>query len=167
MGDTEQLINTQDIVNDLDDQIRLNARLTGNPQVIVGVGSGINVHKWSNKSGLKIPAKDHTAFQVVQPPYIPAYINNRREKGFYETELISGRSDVVEGRRSGSLRAASAILALQEAGARRTNHKRLMLQEGLRKVVELDLEYAREFMDTEQAFDITENNKVSYLWFRA
>ena len=55
---------------------------------------------------MKIPAKDHKGFQVVQPPYMPAYIPQRRE-GF-PSQLVSGRSEVVEGRRSGSLRAASA-----------------------------------------------------------
>jgi hypothetical protein len=166
MGDTEQLIRVQDVINDLDDQIRMNARLMGNVQIVVGVGSGINIHKWTNKPGLKVPAKDHTAFQVVQPPYIPNYINNRREKAFYETELISGRSEVVEGRRSGSLRAASAILALQEAGSRRSNHKKLMLQDGLREVMELVLAYVKEFMTVEQAFDITEKDQTEFLWFR-
>lgn len=166
MGDTEQLIPVQNIINDLDDQIRMNARLMGNAQIVVGIGSGINVRKWTNKPGLKVPAKDHEAFQVVQPPYIPAYINNRREKAFYESELVSGRSEVVEGRRSGSLRAASAILALQEAGSRRANHKKLMLQNGLRDLLDITLDYVKEFMTTEQAFDITEKDKTEYLWFR-
>jgi len=166
MGDTEQLIPVQDLINDLDDQIRMNARLMGNAQTVVGIGSGININKWTNKPGLKVPAKDHTAFQVVQPPYIPAYINNRREKAFYEAELVSGRSEVVEGRRSGSLRAASAILALQEAGSRRGNHKKLMLQTGLQETMNLLLDYVKEFMTIEQAFDITEKEEVNYLWFR-
>lgn len=166
MGDTEQLITTQDTINDFDDQIRMNARLMGNAQVVVGVGSGINIKKWNNRPGLKIPAKDHTAFSVVQAPYIPSYINQRREKAFSESELISGRSDVVEGRRSGSLRSASAILALQEAGSRRANHKKLMLQSGLQKVIDKVLVVSKEFMSTEQAFDITEKDKTNYLWFR-
>lgn len=166
MGDTEQLIPVQDLINDLDDQIRMNARLMGNAQTVVGIGSGININKWTNKPGLKVPAKDHTAFQVVQPPYIPAYINQRREKGFYEAELVSGRSEVTEGRRSGSLRAASAILALQEAGSRRANHKKLMLQVGMKNAMDLILDYIKEFMTIEQAFDITEKDQVQYLWFR-
>jgi hypothetical protein len=166
MGDTEQLIPVQDVINDLDDQIRMNARLMGNAQTVVGIGAGINIKKWTNKPGLKIPAKDHTAFQTITPPYIPAYINNRREKAFYESELVSGRSEVVEGRRSGSLRAASAILALQEAGSRRGNHKKLMLQTGLKQAMDLVLDNVKEFMTVEQAFDITEKDKIEYLWFR-
>jgi hypothetical protein len=166
MSDVEQLITVQETINDLDDQIKMNARQMGNSQVVYNSHAGINAKKWTNTPGLKIPANDHTAFTVVQPPYMPAYIANRREKAFSESELISGRSDVVEGRRSGSLRAASAILALQEAGSRRANHKKLMLQEGMKKVHYLDLKYVKEFMTTEQAFDITENGKTDYLWFR-
>jgi hypothetical protein len=166
MGDTEQLIPIQDLINDFDDQIRMNARLMGNVQIVVGLAAGINLKKWTNKAGLKIPAKDHTAWQTVNPPTIPAYIPLRRDTAFRESEIVSGRSDVVEGRRSGSLRAAAAILALQEAGSRRANHKKLMLQEGFVEVVELLLDYVKEFMDVEQAYDITENDKIDYLWFR-
>jgi glutaredoxin-related protein len=144
----------------------MNARLMGNAQIVVGQQSGIDSRKWTNEPGLKIPAKDHNAFSVITPPYIPSYINQRREKAFYESELVSGRSDVTEGRRSGSLRSASAILALQEAGAKRVNHKKLMLQDGMRRVLNLVLDYVKEFMTTEQAFDILERDNVNYLWFR-
>lgn len=166
IGDTQQLIPIQDMINDLDDQIRMNARLMGNLQIVVGLSAGINIKKWTNKPGLKIPAKDHDAWRPVQPVTIPAYIPMRRELGFKESEIVSGRSDVVEGRRSGSLRAAQAILAMQEAGSRRANHKKLMLQEGFIEIIDMLLDYIKEFMTVEQAYDITENDKPQYLWFR-
>lgn len=165
-GDVYDLISPQDVINDLDDQIIMNARLTGNNQTVVGKGSGINILKWTATPGLKIPASDPSAWKQVIPASIPAFIPIRRERGFYETEIISGRSDVVEGRRSGSLRAAQAVLAVQEAGNRRANHKKLMLQSGFNQVLELVLEYMKEFMTTEEAFKITENEKTDYLWFR-
>lgn len=167
IGDTQQLIPIQDMINDFDDQIRMNARMMGNLQIVVGTAAGINLKKWVNRPGLKIPAKDHTAWQTVQPYPIPGYIPMRRDKGFQESELVSGRSDVVEGRRSGSLRAAAAIVALQEAGSRRANHKKLMLQEGFNEISSLVFSTAKEFMTVEQAFDITENDGVTkYMWFR-
>lgn len=166
MGDTEQLIPIQDMINDMDDQIRLNARLTGNNQTVVGTGSGINIRKWDSTPGLKIPAKDFTAWKPVVPYPLPNYISARRDKGFQESEIVSGRSDITEGRRSGSLRAASAILAMQEAGSRRANHKKLMNEQGFGEVLELVLEYIKEFMTTEQAFDLTEKDNTEYLWFR-
>lgn len=166
MSDTEQLIPIQDLINDLDDQIVSNARITGNNQVVVATSSGININKWTNKEGLKIPSKDVNGFRQVIPYPIPSYIPNRRDRAFQESEIVSGRSDIVEGRRSGSLRAASAILAMQEAGSRRNNHKKLMNQEGFNEILGLVLDYVKEFMTEEQAFDITEKGNTEYLWFR-
>jgi hypothetical protein len=152
------------MINDMDDQIRMNARLMGNIQMVVGLAAGINLKKWTNKPGLKILAKDHTAFKVVEPPGLSAYIPQRRQFGFQESEMVSGRSDVTEGRRSGSLRAASAIMALQEAGSRRANHKKLMLQQGFVKIMEQTSCLMREFMDNEQDFDIEEGGKTKVMW---
>jgi hypothetical protein len=166
MGDTELLIPTQDVINDLDDQIRMNARVMGNIQVVVGTAAGINLKKWTNLPGLKIPAKDPDAWRPVVPYPIPAYVPARRTQAFSETEVISGRSDVTEGRRSGSLRSAAAISQMQDAGSRRAKHKKLMLQEGLRQVMELVYEYVIEFMDVERAFDFEEGNSRESMWFR-
>lgn len=168
MGDVELLIPTQDLINDLDDQIRMNARLMGNIQIVVGMASGINPKKWTNRPGLKIPARDPSAWQMVAPPSIPAYIPNRRVQAMQEAEIISGRPDVVEGRRSSGVRAASAILALQEAGNRRARHKKLFLQEGLSQIFELCVDYLKEFFTVEQAFRVLgkDPSQVTYIWFK-
>jgi len=166
MGDTEQLIPTQDLINDLDDQIRMNARSMGNLQIVVGQAAGINIRKWTNLPGLKIPAKDVNAWKPVVPYPIPAYIPARRSEGFKEAEIISGRSDVTEGRRSGSLRSAAAISQMVDAGSRRAKHKKLMLQEGLKQVMELVYEYVCEFMDVERAFDFEDGMKKESMWFK-
>ncbi len=169
MGDVELLKPVQDLINDFDDQIRMNARLMGNMQIVVGIATGINLNKWTNKPGLKIPARDPSSFKVVDPPQMPSYIPNRRDKAFNEAEILSGRSDVVEGRQSGSLRAASAIISMQEAGLRRVNHKRLVNQMGLVMVVELLLDYIKEFYTEEMAFRVSEGDPQSqdndFLWF--
>ena len=166
IGDTELLIPTQDVINDLDDQIRMNARTMGNIQIVVGTAAGINLKKWTNLPGLKIPAKDPLAWKQVVPYPMPAYVSQRRLQGFTETEIISGRSDVTEGRRSGSLRSAAAIAQMQDAGNRRAKHKKLMLQEGLREAMDLVYEYICEFMDVERAFDFEEGNKRESMWFK-
>jgi hypothetical protein len=165
-GDVEQLISVQNVIDDLDDQIIINARQTANNQIVVGKGSGINPKTWTNEPGLKIPATDVSAWKQIIPVNIPMYVLSRREKAFEEAELVSGRPDVLEGRRSGSLRAASAIIALQEAGQRRGNHKSLMLAEGLTQVEELVVDTSKEFMTEETAFKITNNGQTTYKWFR-
>lgn len=171
MGEVELLKPTQDLINDLDDQIRMNARLMGNIQIVVGLSSGINIRKWTNKAGLKIPARDHDAWRMVQPPQIPEYILRRRVEAMREAEVISGRPDVTEGRRSG-VRAASAIMALQEAGSRRARHKKMFLQDSLSRVFDFCIDYLKEFYTEEQAFRILgksmgpDNPEPQYLWFK-
>lgn len=150
MGDVELLIPTQDLVNDLDDQIRMNARLMGNIQKVIAVSSGINPNLWTNEAGINVPARDVNGFRIVEPPNMPPYIINRRTQAMtYEAQVLTGRSDVVEGRNPGSIRAASAILTLQEAGLRRVNHKKLMAQEGLNSVFSIVLDYITHYWTEE------------------
>ena len=151
MGDIELLKPVQDLINDLDDQIRRNARLLGNIQKVIAVSSGINPNQWTNEAGLNIPARDIDGFRIIQPPEVPAYIQNRRDTARdRETQMISGRTDVVEGRRPGSLRAASAIMALQEAGMKRVVLKKLMSQQALSEVFTLVIDYITEYWTSEQ-----------------
>lgn len=169
MGDVELLQPVQDMINDLDDQIRINARLMGNIQVVVGLASGINPQKWTNKPGLRVPARDHTAWQMVQPTGLPSYIMDRRELGKREAELISGRTDVTEGRKPGGVKAASAIIALQEAGNRRVNHKKLMSQVGLSEVVVMSFEHFTSFFTEQMAIRVTgekQNEPDQFAWMK-
>lgn len=167
VGDVELLIPTQDIINDFDDQIRRNARLMGNIQKVIGIASGINPKKWTNKAGLNIIARDPLAWKMVEPPNMPPYIMNRRSEAMNnEAQVISGRTDVVEGRKPGSLRAAAAILALQEAGNRRANHKRLMLQAGMQEVMDILVDYVKEYFTEERAYRILGSKNEDYIWFK-
>jgi hypothetical protein len=169
MGDVELLIPTQDMINDFDDQIRMNARLMGNIQIVVGLASGINPSKWTNKTGLRVPARDVNAWKIVQPAAMPAYISERREIGKREAETISGRTDVVEGRKPAGIKAASAIIALQEAGNRRVNHKKLMTQVGLSQVFLIAFEHYREFFTETMAMRIsgaTAADAEQYVWLK-
>src|SRR5690606_17273242 len=122
--------------------------------------------KWTNRPGLKIPARDPDAWRMVTPPEIPSIIPNRRAEAKIEAQEYSGRTDAVEGRRPGGVRAASAILALQEAGSRRVNHKKLMLQVGLSEVMQLVVDMIAEHYTEEMAFRIIGSKSDEYLWFK-
>lgn len=139
MGDVEMLIPTQDLINELDDQIRMNARLAGNPQVVVGFGAGKNFpfHKWTNKPGLRIPMRDQNAWNIVPPQNVSSDVLMRREKAFEEADTISGRSDVTRGEKPGQVTAAAAILALQQAGQKGVIHKAKMFKEAWPDVLAL------------------------------
>lgn len=138
-GDVELLIPTQDLINDLDDQIRMTARLMGNPQIVVGrgAGKGFDMRKWTNKPGLRIPMIDNHAWTPVPGIPVSPDIPMRREKAFEEANIISGRPDVNRGEAPGGITAASAILALQQAGQKQVVHKAKMWKQGWSKVLEL------------------------------
>ncbi|OCT12623.1 hypothetical protein A8709_32965 [Paenibacillus pectinilyticus] len=141
MGDVEYLFPTQDLINDMDDQIIMTARLMGNPQMAIGLsaaGKGFDARKWTNKPGLRIPFRDVTAFKPIVPVNVSSDIPNRREKAFEEANIISGRPDVNRGNTPGSgVTAASAIIALQQAGQKTVVHKTEMLKQGWTTILEL------------------------------
>jgi hypothetical protein len=138
-GDVELLMPSQDLINDLDDQIRMAARLMGNPQVVVGrnAGKAFDLRKWTNKPGLRIPMVDPNAWKQVPGIPVSSDIPNRREKGFEEANIISGRPDVSRGEAPGQITAAAAIMALQQAGQKQVVHKARMWKQGWSKVLEL------------------------------
>lgn len=141
MGDVEYLFPTQDLINDMDDQIIMTARLMGNPQMAIGLsaaGKGFDARKWTNKPGLRIPFRDVNAFKPIVPINVSSDIPNRREKAFEEANIISGRPDVNRGNTPGSgVTAASAIIALQQAGQKTVVHKTEMLKQGWTTILEL------------------------------
>lgn len=138
-GDVELLIPTQDIINDLDDQIRINARLMGNPQIAFGIGAGrgFDPRKWTSQPALRIPMRDVNSFRVVEGRPVSPDVINRREKAFQEADVISGRPDVTRGQQPSGVTAFRAIAALQQAGQKGTVHKKEMLKEGFRQVLQL------------------------------
>ncbi|WP_199614658.1 portal protein [Paenibacillus alkalitolerans] len=138
-GDVEMLIPTQDLINELDDQIRMSARLAGNPQMVVGMGAGrgFDFRKWTNAPGLRIPMRDHNAFTPVPPQNVASDVPMRREKAFEEANIISGRPDVNRGEKPGQVTAAAAIMALQQAGQKGVMHKAEMFKSGWSEVLEL------------------------------
>lgn len=150
-GDVELLMPTQDLINELDDQIRMNARMSGNPQIVVGRGAGnnFNFRKWTNEPGLRIPMRDHNSWSIVPPQTVSSDVLVRREKAFTEADTISGRSDVSRGEKPGQVTAAAAIVALQQAGQKGVIHKAKMFKEGWSEVLELLFDEIMENWDEE------------------
>lgn len=167
-GDTRFLIPIQTMINELDDQIRYNAKLMGNIQVVVGLASGININSWTPTAGLRIPARDPGAFKVVQPPTMPGYIMERRNQGFKEAEIVSGRPDVVEGRSTGGADAAAAVMALQEAGNRRIKHKKKISNAAYKMLLKLVYAFCLEFYTEEQEYMTKDDKGIQhYQYFNA
>ena len=164
-GDVELLIPLQDLINDLDDQIRINARLTGNPQRLIETGSGIDLDALTNEAGLNIPVNTVNAVRNLEAPSLPAYIENRRNTAIqYECQRITRFSDQMAGSNQREGATATEVMALQQAGNQAMTHKKLILQETLSEVFSYCLLLVKQFWTEEMAFRITDK-KDEFMYF--
>ncbi len=165
-GDVELLIPVQDLINDLDDQIRINARLTGNPQRLIETGSGIDLDAMTNEAGLNIPTTSVSAVRNLEAPPLPAYILQRRETALrYESQRITRFSDQMTGAKQAGVTTAAEATVLQQGGQMSIQHKKLLLQETLAEVFSYCLAMVREYWTEEVAIRLTEQGG-DFLFFR-
>ena len=79
-SDAELSLELQDQLNDYDDQIRSNARLTGNPQKFIDISSGVDPEMWTNQRGLVLPVNGGKESWIYPAPQMVAEIPNRRDR---------------------------------------------------------------------------------------
>ena len=150
MGDAELLAPLQDLINDLVDQIRLNARLTGNPQRLIETSSGIDLDSLTNEPGLNIPVTNINAVRDLQPKDLPDYIVERRNLALqYEVQKISRFSDQMTGTKQSGVDTATESLALQQSGSQGIAFKKFILQDTLSDVFTYAYELCMEFWTKE------------------
>jgi len=156
-GDVELLIPVQDVINDLDDQIRRCARLTGNPQRLIETGSGIDLDALTNEAGLNIPTNSVNSVRTLTPPELPSYVINRRLMAFQaEGQRVTRFSDQMTGTKQAGVDTATEALALQQAGTTGINHKKILLQETLSELFTYCLELVREYWTEQVAIKVTD-----------
>ncbi|MEK4263673.1 portal protein [Paenibacillus sp. FSL L8-0499] len=158
-GTAELLVNTQDLINDIDDQIRINGRLTGNPQRWINTGSGIDPDKVTNEGGLVIPTDmiGEQSMGFFDPPNMPQYILNRRDQAIGTERQIQSRfGDQQMGVQQSGVDTATESLAIQQGANAGVTHKKMLLEETLGDMFEYILDLVMEYWTEEQAFRITE-----------
>ena len=74
----ELVLPISDQIDELDDSILRNARLTGNPIPIIETSSGIDAEKVTNTPGQTIVANNINGMKWLQPPNIPQYLIEKR-----------------------------------------------------------------------------------------
>jgi len=164
-GDAELLMPLQDLVDELDDQIRINARLSGNPQRLVDIASNIDIDKWTNESGLIIPTSNINGVKYLTPPDMPDYPLKRRETALnYERQMLTRFYDNSTGYKVQGVKTATEIKSLQNQEDMVIGHKKILLQETLSEVFEYALELIKEYYTEEQPFKVGEGEK--FVWFR-
>ena len=122
-GEVEQLLSPQTYINDLMNQVIDNAKLTANMPWVIDKNSGIGKGQLTNRPGLIVRKNPGTMIDRMTPPQMPVYVQEIIQTLKNDIEIISGVHDVTQGRKPGSVSAASAIMALQEAAQARIRLK--------------------------------------------
>jgi len=149
-GEVELAETLQRLVNSFEAQILDNTRLMGNAQWLVNkVMSGLDEEdSWvfDNNPGQVIWTHSGGVDRIPGVP-IPEHIPNHLERLIFMMEQLLGIHDVVQGRQPSGVRAASAIIALQEAANIRVRQKTKNLSAALQELVEQSNSLMLEFYD--------------------
>lgn len=162
-GDAENLLDQQEQINDLDDQLLMNARLTGNPQKWFDPSLVPDGEMWSNGEGLILPAPDGAAGYFI-PPSMPHYIVAKRNRimdidcpsitRFYP-QMVGGRIKGVD--------TATEALSMQESGRSGVDQKKRLMAATWSDMMEYVLKMCIFHWDKEKYFTIT--GKEGFLEF--
>ncbi len=156
---SELVLPVSDQIDEIDDSILRNARLTGNPMGIVANSSGIDPEKIVNEPGQMIPSNDINGIKWLAPPTIPTYITNKRTELINnDRQIVTRFSDQMIGKQQNGIDTATESLALQNSGNSMIEHKKGLLQETLSDVFEYCIELALLNWNTTMLFRITGKN---------
>ena len=152
----ELLIPVQNKIDDLDDQIMINARLTGNPQRIVDSGSGIDPDKIDNGGGLIMISSYEGGIKYLAPPEMAHYVIQHRDKALgYERTVVSRWSDQMNGIKQQGVDTATESLGLQQSGTQAITHDQILLEETLGEIFEYCLILMMENYTEDEIFRVT------------
>lgn len=165
MGEAEQLITMQEILNKLMQLVIENVALANGQFIVDKNASGIrDIKSLANKlwqPGLTIPVNDINSIKKLDGVLAPGWVVNLIQIIQKNIELVTGISPLYLGEAPGSVTAASGILALQEQATARV---KLKLQEQgrmIEEIVKFVIAYIAEFYTEDRYFRIVNENRES------
>lgn len=159
-GYIEILKSPQMYIDKLDQIIIKNSLMAGKKRFFAKRGTGINKDDFADWSKDIIEADsvdvDHVReFQVA--PLHP-FIAEHRSSKINELKEVSGVNEFNRGESGGGITAASAIMALQEAGNKNSRDMIAMSYEAYSDVIYMVIELIRQFYTEARSFRITQPN---------
>ena len=155
----ELMLPISDQIDEIDDNLLRNARLTGNPIPVVENSSGIDPEKITNVPGQAIPTNNISGIKWLEPPQLSNYLITKRADLINNDRIIVSRfSDQMIGKQQNGIDTATESLALQNSGNSMIEHKKGLLQETLSDVFEYAIELALLNWNTTMLFKITGKN---------
>lgn len=153
------LYSLQDMVDDLDNSIQENARLTGNPQKLITTQSGIDPDMTDNTAGQTVISNTADGMRYIDPPSMPAYIINRRDNIVQNDRIVVSRvSDQQAGIKQHGVDTATESLALQQNAMKSIDATKTVLQIILADVFMYCIELALEYWDDGMFFNDGKDN---------
>ena len=150
IGEVEIVACLQELVNDFEAQIVDNTRLMANAQWIVNKqASGLTEEDawvFTNEPGSVVWTQGGGVEKLLGSP-MPAHVAQHQEQLIFAMEHVLGIHDVVQGRKPSGVRAASAIIALQEAANVRVRQKARNLEHTLVSLAEMANSLVLEFYE--------------------
>lgn len=147
------LFSLQDEIDDYTNMIRRNARLIGNPIKVVSVQSGIEIDKLDNSAGQVVPTNDVNGMKYLDPPTMPAFIQQRRAECLDKDRLIISRvSDQQAGIRQQGVNTATESLNLAQSANVAIDTRKTMLQDTLNNVFRYCFDLALNYWDVGMFF---------------
>ena len=156
VGEVEQIMSPQHYVNELTNQIIDNAKNTANMQWIIDKNSGIGQGKLTNRPGLVIRKTPGSEVRRDTPPAMPSYVRDQIEVLKKDIQDISGVFDSLKGEQQGSVTAASAILALQEASQARIRLKIKLMEASLSELAQIVYSRMQQFWKLDRWVRVTD-----------
>lgn len=170
MGDTELIKPVQDLINDLDDQIRLNAQQMAWLIWFIDATAGVNVKQLSTRqAGTVVPVRGNPSQKVwaLQPKEMPAYITQRRETAKGEAERVVARPEVNQGFRPEGVNTFGGLALLQQQGMKKSDHKKKMLMEYLSDSLEIALQMGMQLLTEQQGIPYENaDGEIEFMPFR-
>lgn len=121
----ELILSISDQIDEIDDNVLRNARLTGNPMGVISNSSGIDPGKVTNSPGQMILTNDMNGYRWLSPPTIPQYMLNRRaELMNTDRQVVTRFTDQMIGKQQSGVDTATESLALQNSGNAMISHKK-------------------------------------------
>ena len=163
MGEIEQIENMQDVLNKMLQIVIENVALANGQLIVDKTSSGIkDIRSLANelwKPGLTIPVNDINSIKKLDGVVAPAWVINLIQMIKQDIELVTGISPIYMGQSTGSVTAASGILALQEQATARVRLKLKEQARMLEEIVKFVVAYIVEFYDVDRTFRYLENNR--------
>ena len=105
-----------DQIDEIDDNLLRNARLTGNPIPLIAKSSCIDPEKVTNVPGQAIPTNDINGMKWLEPPTLSNYlITKRADLINNDRPIVSRFSDQMIGKQQNGIDTATESLALQNS----------------------------------------------------